>query len=129
MQINPVIEALYAAFRLEIANQFVLSDDSLVVTFPDQTRAIINAQQVVASPNTTNAHISIASAFNSTHTYHYQHRRDFDPQAPALLTLQNIEDCRSYLDDVCQNLLSVPVHDFEVTFPDQTVYLITIDKI
>ena len=129
MQINPVIEAIYAAFKLEIGNQFFLTNNSIVVTFPDQSRAVISAPQVAPSPDSLNLVTPDIPPLNSTHTYHYLHQHDFNQQSESLLNLQNLEDCRAYLDDVCQNLLSVPVHDFEITFPDGTIYLLTIETI
>lgn len=114
---NPVIEAIYAAFKLEIANQFVLNHDTLELTLPGQSRLIIAAHKV--NPATNNSH---QATLTNTHTYHYT-------QTDQRLLLHNIEECRAYLDDVCHNLLDVPVHDFEITFPDGTVYLITIEPV
>lgn len=129
MQINPVMEVIYAAFKLEIANQFFLTNNSLVVTFPDQTRAVISAPQVSPAPDDLNHEPPVIPSLNDQHTFHYSHQHDFDDQTDKLLTLQSLDDCRSYLDDICENLLSVPTRNCEVTFPNGTVYLITVDKI
>ncbi len=113
---NPVIEAIYAAFKLEIANQFDLHDNILELTLPNQQRLMIAAPKVNTVP------ITDYTIPNDTHSYHYK-------QTNKRLLIHNIEECRAYLDDVCHNLLNVPVHDFELTFPDGTVYLITIEPV
>ena len=49
---NPVIEAIYAAFKLEIANQFDIHDNILELTLPDQQRLMIAAPKVNTVSNT-----------------------------------------------------------------------------
>ncbi len=127
MQNNPVMESIQAAFQMEIANQFTVKDDTLVLTLPDQSRLVIGANPITPTkhtqPNTPTA----------KHTYHYVHQHDFgygnadEHQPLQRLLLRNMEDCRSYLDDVCQTLLDAAFHDFEITFPDGSAYLLTVD--
>lgn len=115
------MEAIHAAFRLEIANQFTTTDESLTVTLFNGTRAVIGAPQVTpattASPHPTFSH--------DTHTYHYTHQADGE-KSHSRLTLHNMEECRVYLDDVCHTFLNATIHDNEVVFPDGTAYLVTV---
>ena len=127
MPINPVMEALYAAFQLEIANQFTFTKNALRITLPDQTYLIVRAYHVnpVASPAMTHS-ISVPK---HAHTYHFLHLHDFNnAQDTDRLVLQSLEDCCAYIDDVCRNLLNATLRDLEVTFPDGTAYLITVEK-
>ncbi len=127
MPTNSIIQALDAAFKLEIANQFILTDNTLTVTLPDQKQIVINAQCIKTDANNKPQHLTLPI---DTHSYEYVHQHDFssnEQQPLQRLLLRNIEDCRAYVDDVCQNLLDVPVHDFEVQFSDGTTYLITIE--
>lgn len=64
---NPVIEAIVAAFSLEITNPFTLTQQTLVITFPDQSRAVINAQQI--GPASPSANAPLISTSNNTHTW------------------------------------------------------------
>ena len=129
MQINPVIEAIYAAFKIEVANQFFLTNNSLVIHFPNQTRAVINALQVRPVPVELPLNTPSIPNINGTHTFHYLHQHDFDQGDTQLLTLQSIADCRAYLADVCENLLNVINRDFEIEFSDGTAFLLTIEQI
>ena len=129
MQNNPVIEAIYAAFQLEIANQFTLTDHALMVTLPDQNCIAIRAPQVTASATNT----APTTDFHTTrdaHTYHYIHQHNFttDTKHPLpKLLLHNGEECRAYLDDICHTFLNATIRDNEITFPDSTTYLVMLD--
>ena len=103
---NPVIEAIFAAFRLEITNPFTLTQPTLIITFPDQSRAVINVQQI--GPTSPSANAPLISTPNNTHTWQYLHQHHSKQHSTQLLTLQSIEDCRAYLDDICHNLLNAP---------------------
>lgn len=122
---NPVIEAIFAAFRLEITNPFTLTQQTLVITFPDQSHAVIRAPQVVHTSNTK--YTAPKTALKQTHTYHYRHRHDYGQPHNELLTLHNAEECRAYLDDICHNLLNATVRDCEITFPNGARYLLTVE--
>ncbi len=127
MSNNPIIQAIDAAFKLEVANQCTLTENTLTVTLPNQAYVIINAQCIKADANNKTQHLTLPI---DAHSYEYVHQHDFssdEHQPLQRLLLRNIEDCRAYVDDVCQNLLDVPVHDFEVQFSDGTTYLITIE--
>lgn len=118
------MEAIQAAFKLEIANPFTTTATTLTVALSDGGHAVIGATLVSPTVHTTSQTPS-----PSTHTYHYRHQHDFDGadnQPMQRLLLRNIADCRSYLDDVCHTFLAGTWRDNEVTFPDGTVYLITI---
>lgn len=128
MQTNPVTETIQAAFQMEIANQFTTKGDTLTLTLPDGGHLTIAATAVTptahAKPHQTTTH--------DAHTYHYVHQHDFgygndEHQALERLLLRNMEDCRSYLDDVCHTFLDAKFHDFEITFPDGTAYLLTVE--
>ncbi len=128
MQTNPVIEAIQAAFQMEIANQFTTKDDTLVVTLPDGGHLTIGATPI--TPTAKQAPHQPAT--HSEHTYHYVHQHDFgygngDEQSLTRLLLRSEEDCRSYLDDVCHTFLDATFRDYEITFPDGSAYLLTVD--
>ncbi|MCQ2381845.1 MAG: hypothetical protein MJ054_00915 [Clostridia bacterium] len=127
MELNPVIEVIYAAFKLELANDFFLENNKLFITLKNKHRVVITAPQV---SSTTALSQDTVPTTKNTHTYHYIHQDDFveEKRPSGLLLLNNIEECYAYIDDICQNLLNVPVRNFEVTFPDGTIYLIKITE-
>ena len=133
MSINPVIEAVQAAFNLEIANQFTVTDNTLTITLPDHTRLLITAEPVSTPGTPTPAAPHQSATSPDTHTYHYLHQHDFDSGAtdarPPLgrLLLHNLAECQAYLDDVCHSFLVANIRDNEITFPDGTAYLMTIN--
>lgn len=116
MSTNPVIETIYAAFKIEIANQFTLDEATITLTLPNQSRVEITAPRVDA---TTTPHTNQTPIINAAHTYHYT-------QQNGRLLLHNLEECRVYLDDVCQTFLNATIRDNEVTFPDNTAYLVMV---
>lgn len=123
---NPIMEAIYAAFQLEIANQFTLTNNALHVVLPNQQTLVITAHQV----GHRNAQSLQPTFIPQTHTYHYQHNLNARTNATsARLTLHNLEECRIYLDDVCHNLINATVHDCELTLPDGTIYLLTVTRL
>ena len=124
MSINPVSAVLQAAFNLEIANPFTVHDNTITVTLPHGDTVVITVFPLTPITHTIPPHRP------TEHTYHYEHQHDFTatPDQPlARLILHNLEDCRSYLDDVCHTFINAEVRDFELTFPDGAVYLITVD--
>lgn len=123
---NPVIEAIFAAFRLEITNPFTLTQQTLVITFPDQSHAVIRAPQVTPA-SLSNDDTPAFTTIKHPHTYHYRHRHDYGQPHNELLTLHNTEECRAYLDDICHNLLNATVCDCEITFPNGARYLLTVE--
>ena len=128
MQNNPVMEVIQTAFQMEIANEMTTTTEGLVVTLADHKRVLITT-----TPITTG--ITQPHPKPDTHTYHYIHQHDFgygqvdEIKTVKRLTLRNIEDCRSYLDDVCESFLNATNRDFEITFADGTAYLITIEPL
>ena len=123
---NPVMEVIYTAFQLEIDNDFVFNQNCLTVNLPNQKQIMISAPQI----STTDRPFSQPLISPNKHTYHYQyHLKHSDTTQPnPRLFLHNLEECRVYLDDICNTFLTARVHDFEITFPDGTVYLLMVSE-
>ena len=122
MHNNPVMEALIAAFQLEITNHFSLTDDALLLTLPNQSHLKIEVIQV--NPNSTHTMSISADIPRNHHTFHYFTAENRPLQK---LTLHNIAECRAYLDDACLTFLNARLHNGEIQFPDSTAYLIIIE--
>ena len=120
--ISPVIQAIQSAFSNEIANDFQFTNHSLTVTLPNKKKLNIVVPLIVAPTQLLTQPFFRSSKM--IHTYHYLHQNE--KILPARLTLQSIEDCRSYVDDICQTMLNANMRDNEITFPDGSVYLIII---
>lgn len=119
---NPVMEAIQAAFKIEVANQFTTTSNSIIVTLSNKEHVRIEALPIPVVQHRETDQQNYCTV--QQHSYHYNQM----PQ-PHSVVLQNIEDCRSYLDDVCHTLINATFHDFEVTIPDGRTYLITITAI
>lgn len=123
--ISPILQTMQAIFQKEIANNFTLNANQIKLTLPNHTNVTITAQSLNESaqiPNDIQTH-------TSQHTFHYLHQHDFDASRQQLdyLVLNNLEECRAYVDDICRTLLHATVHDFEVTFSNNAKYLIQIE--
>ena len=113
---NIVITSIAAACQMELANRVKpVGDNSLRLTLPNQHQVLITAKRL------GNAPLYQPPAKPQKHTYHYT----ANPDAGGKLLLLSLEDCRSYLDDVCQNLLDAEYRDGELTFPNGDIYLLT----
>jgi len=129
MPINPVMTAIYAAFKLEIANQFIFDNYALTITLPDQSKLAITA--IPVQPHSTRAAPPNSTTPRNDHTFHYLHQHDFtaDNRPLGKLLLHNLEECRAYLDDVCTTFLYAHIHDGEIQISNNTTYLITIEPV
>lgn len=116
---NPIIKTIAQVFQNEITNTYATTPHSITLTLPNEQTLIIGVILTTAP-----LHSSPAFKFGTTntYTYHYQHQ----PHTTTRLTLQSLEDCRSYIDDICHTMLNATFNDFEVTFPDGSAYLIMI---
>ena len=121
---NPILKIIYDTMQTEITNRINATPHSIQLTLPNEAKIIIGAIM-------TTAPLYIVPPFsirtNKTHTYHFLHQSN-DTNQSSRLTLLSMEDCRSYLDDVCQTLLNATFHDFEITFPDGSTYLILVTQ-
>lgn len=112
-----VAEVIILAFRMEIANPLKpVGDNSFLVSLPNHGQVIITVKPLRHDPHYQ------PPTQPKRHTVH--HNLQIDPNQP--LTLLSIEDCRCYLDDVCQNLLDAEYHDGELTFPNGDSFLVTL---
>ncbi|MBO4726370.1 MAG: hypothetical protein J5598_02080 [Clostridia bacterium] len=126
MRNNPVMETIAAAFKLEIANHFTITDNLLTLTLPDHNHIKIQAMLVTTRLNTNHAAHIVP---RDHHTFHYIHQHDFTAENHSLekLLLHNLNECRAYIDDVCITFLNAVMCDGEIQFFDGTKYLITVD--
>ena len=113
---NIVTTSIAAACKMEIANRVKpVGDNSLLLTLPKQRQVLITVKPLRKDP------FYRPPAHPQKHTYHYH----ANPDAGGKLLLLSLEDCRSYLNDVCQNLLDAEYRDGELTFPNGDIYLLT----
>ena len=127
---NHVIEAIHAAFQMEIANQFTTTEHTLTVTLPDHGRIVITAQPIDAYSGKP---VATPQPAHDAHTFHYIHQHDYgyghaDEQPLNRLMLHNLAECRAYVDDVCHTFLVAQIHDNEITFPDGAGYVLMINN-
>lgn len=116
MENNIVITCIAAACQMEIANRVKpVGDNSLLLTLPKQNQVLITVKPLRNDP------FYRPPEKPQKHTYHY----NANPDAGGKLQLLSLEDCRSYLNDVCQNLLDAEYRDGELTFPNGDIYLLT----
>lgn len=114
---NIVTIAIAAACQMEIANPVkYANDNSLLVTLPNQQQVLITVKPLRNDP----CYRPPTTA--QRHTHHYT----ANPDTMGKLQLLSLDDCRSYLDDVCQNLLDANYRDGELTFPNGDIYLVTL---
>ena len=122
---NPVFNIIQSAFAAEIANDHQVTPHAITVKLPDNTRVIIGTILTTPSTHTVPPY---PVRTDTEHSYHYLHQTSNPTTAPTPLTLQSIEDCRSYLEDVCRSMINAEFRDFEITFPDGSSYLIVLAR-
>ncbi len=120
---NPILNIIQSAFAAEISNDHQVTPHAITVELPDKTCIIIGTILTCPSTRTVPPYPIQTDA---KHSYHYLHQAEHTTTDPQPFTLQSIEDCRSYVEDVCRTLINAEFHDFEMTFPDGSSYLIAI---
>ncbi len=119
---NPILNIIQSAFAAEIANDHQITPHAIVVNLPNKKRIIIGVILTVPSTRTVAPY---PLRTDKQHTYHYLHQfTNATPTAPKPFMLQSLEDCRSYIEDVCRTFFNADFHDFEITFPDGSTYLV-----
>lgn len=116
---SPVIKVINSAFANEIANEFQYTQHSLTVTLPNADKVVIVAPLTTAPTQASTQPFFVTPL--PKHTYHYLHQPH-----PARFTLQSVEDCRAYVDDICRTKLNASITDNEVKFADGSTFLIII---
>lgn len=121
---NPVLKIIQEAFATEISNDHQVTPHAIIVKLPDNTQVIIGV--ILTSP-CIHAIAPYPVRTNVKHTYHYLHQQTKNNTVQySPFNLQSIEDCRSYVDDVCKTFVNAKFYDFEITFPDGSAYLVVI---
>ena len=115
---SQILAIIHDTMQQEITNPVTRAPHALRLTFPDNKQAIIGIILTTAPLHQT-APYELKTA--QAHTYHYLHQATKQP-----FTIRGIEDCRCYIEDICQTMLNAKFRDFEITFPDGSRYLIMV---
>lgn len=118
---NPILAIIHDTMQKEITNAMDTTAHSIIVTLPDQSQVIIGAI-LISAPQQTVSPSPLRT--QQQHSYHFQHQSDTAQQTATPFTLQSVADCRSYVDDICQTMISAKFRDFEITLPDGSIYLV-----
>ena len=122
---NSILKIIYETLLTEIDNPLVLTPHTIGISLPNQNQITIGLI-LTSAPLHTSSSFSLRT--NHSHTYHYLCQRDNDTQKkPKPFTLCSIEDCQSYIDDLCKTIINANFNDFEITLPDGSSYLIMIN--
>ena len=122
-----IMQVFQKTMHLEITNPIKTTPHSICLELPNHQQVLIGIIMTTAPLHNSKP---FTLATKCQHTYHYLHQNDYtSAKQLTRFTLQSVEDCRAYIDDICQTLMNVKLNDCEITLHDGSTYLITITKL
>ena len=121
---NQILKILQSAISAETTNDYQITPHAITVNLPDQSQIIIG---IILTKPSTHIRSKYHLRTKAQHTYHFLHQNDATAQTTLKpFTLQSLEDCRSYVEDVCRTFINAQFRDYEISFPNGSAYLVVI---
>ena len=125
-----VVDFLATIMRTEITNPVQRKDDALWVELTDQTVARITAPKVAREtlpPEQTEATVHNIETLRYVMQHDYGYGDENEHHAINQLTLHNLDECRTYVEDAIGSQLNAYFTNYLIEFMNGEKYLLAVE--